>query len=87
MRYLLLMVLMLVHALGHGQSLKSGLRSGVSFSNFYAHHSPGKIPDYTITPASESIGPPTMFDPNLRDIPSYYFEKSLIQDMRAGVYS
>lgn len=87
MRYLLLMVLMLAHALGHGQSLKFGVRSGVSFSNFYGHHSPGEIPDYTIQPASEFIGSPTMLDPNLRDTPSYFYKTSLIQDMRAGVYS
>lgn len=87
MRYLLLMVLMLAHALGHGQSLKIGLRSGVSFSNFYGHYFPGEIPDYTIQPASEFTGPPTVLNPDLREIPSYFYETSLIQDMRAGMYS
>lgn len=70
---------------GHGQNLKLGLRSGVSFSNFYAHHAPGDIPNYIIQPPSVEGNLSLIFDPNLHDIASYHYETDFIQDLRVGL--
>lgn len=77
---------MSVYAIGHGQNMKLGFRSGISFSNFYAHHSPGEIPNSTIQ-GSPSNNPPVIPDPNSYSIPSYYYETDFIKDMRTGFFS
>jgi hypothetical protein len=80
------MIFISVHALGHGQNMKSGLRSGVSFSNFYTHHSPGEIPNSTLQ-GSSSNDPPIIPHPNSHSIPSYYYETDFIKDMQIGFFS
>jgi hypothetical protein len=80
------MVFMSVYALGHGQNLKLGFRGGISFSNFYTHHSPGEIPNSTIQ-GQPSNNPPIVTDPNSHFIPSYYYETDFIKDMQIGFFS
>lgn len=78
------MIFMTVYLLGYGQKIKLGVRSGVSFSNFYSYHIPGEIPDYTIT-TTPSV--PIVIDPNIQNLPSYYYKTDFIQNMRVGLFS
>jgi hypothetical protein len=86
MKYFLLTFFMSVYTLGYGQNMKLGLRSGVSFSNFYDHHSPGEIPDFTLQ-GSSSNDPPVIPDPNSHSMPSYHYESDFIKDMQIGLFS
>lgn len=81
MKYSLIIICMLLAVLVHGQSVKLGYRGGMSFSNFYAHHSPGEIPNdgFTTSPPG-----PVIIDPQP---PSYFYETSFTSDMRTGVFS
>lgn len=82
MRNFLIIIFISTCSLVHGQKIKLGFRSGVSFSNFYAHQSPGEIPSFMIEP---NPGP---ILPNPEQIaPSYYYETNFIKDMRIGFFS
>ncbi len=85
MKYFLLAIFISMPIVGHGQKVKLGFRSGVSFSNFYAHKSPGEIPSSTIT--TNPLDPTIILEPNLRDPPSYYYETDFFQNMRIGFFS
>jgi hypothetical protein len=80
MKYLFFLTLMSICFFGHGQKMKLGFRSGVSFSNFYSHQSPGEIPTDIIQ------GGPIL--PNPEPVaPSYYYETDFFKDMRTGFFS
>ena len=66
--------------------MKLGFRSGVSFSNFYNHHSPAEIPRFSsqVNPNKTSGLKNATDNFNLQ---SYYYETSSIQDMRTGLFS
>jgi hypothetical protein len=77
---------MSIYFFGHGQKMKLGFRSGVSFSNFYSHHLPGEIPRQTFQ--ANPNGPQIIPDPNADRPPSsYHYETDFINDMRIGFFS
>jgi hypothetical protein len=87
MRFSLMLVFLLLQGLAYAQDFKFGLRSGVGFSNFYAHQLHGEIPNFSIKPVAEINGQPALIDPNTPNSPSYYYKTDLINDIRPGVYS
>src|SRR5690606_16293674 len=87
MRFSLLLVFLLLNGLAYAQDVKFGLRSGVGFSNFYAHQLHGKIPDSKFVTDNWSDGKPTFIDPNTPYLPIPYYNTSLVKDVRTGIFS
>lgn len=85
MRLALFMIFMSVYLFGHGQTVKLGFRSGASFSNFYAHHSLGEIPNFTIQPGSNDR--PLILDPSTYNDATYYYKTDFIKNLRTGFFS
>ena len=86
MKYFLFMVIMSLSYLGYGQKMKFGFRSGVSFSNFYGHHSPAEIPRFSSQ--GDPNKPPVLLDQTpVYPPPSYYYEIDFIKDVRTGLFS
>src|SRR5690606_3056689 len=87
MRYCLLFAFMAASLLASGQSVKLGFRSCASFSNFYAHHSPGEVPNLSIQ-STPPPGGPVILDPTSGNhIPSYYYKTGFIKDMKTGFFA
>ncbi len=85
MRIYLLTVFVVCSILGHGQNVRIGLRSGVSFSNFYSHYVTGEIPTIKLTTSPSGSTIPVA--PSTPATPSYYYQTDFIQNMRAGIFS
>jgi len=84
--YFLFIFFMPLSFLGYGQEMKLGFRSGLSFSNFYAHHSPAEIPRFSFQVDPNKS--PILLEPMVNYSPtSYYYETDFIQDMRVGFFS
>lgn len=85
MRIYLLTIFVACHILGHGQNVRLGFRSGISFSNFYSHYVTGEIPNVALT--TNPSGPMVPVVPNSPTISSYYYKTDFTQNMRAGVFT
>jgi len=84
--YFLFMVFMSLSFLGYGQEMKLGFRSGVSFSNFYAHQFPDEMPRFPFQ--VDPNKPPSQLEPIANyPPPSYYYETDFVKDMRTGFFS
>jgi len=80
------MVFMSISFLGYGQEMKLGFRSGVSFSNFYAHQFPDEIPRFPFQVDPNKS--PGQLEPIANDPPpSYYYKTDFIKDMQTGFFS
>lgn len=85
MKYILFLAAMSVSLFAQGQQVKLGFRSGVSFSNFYAHHSSGEIPNLSV---QSTPGGPIIVDPNSGNhIPSHYYKTNFIKDGKPGFFA
>lgn len=86
-RLSLLLVFLLTQELCYAQNIKFGLRSGVGFSNFYAHQLAEPIFDLKTVSENPPDGKLTPIDPNTPYRPVPYYKTSLIRDMGAGIFS
>lgn len=77
----------MIYGLCHAQDINFGFRSGVGFSNFYAHQLPGEIPDSKFFTGDWNDGNLTLIDPNTPYLPVPYYKTSFVKDVRAGIFS
>jgi hypothetical protein len=85
MKWCLIMFLMFICIQVQGQNMTLGLRSGISFSNFHSHYSPGEIPEVELTSVDPNK-PPVMGGPGSSS-QSYLYETNFASDTRIGLYS
>jgi len=85
-RYFLVVVFTALYLPGYGQKIKVGFRTGISFGNFYAHHSPSERPRFPSEMDPNEL-PPILRPAADQPPPSYYYETSLGKDMRSGIFS